>query len=94
MADAATRPPVAAFHNSFPFRASNAMKWPSSLPKNTRSPAVANTPARALMDPEIANDPAVYPPPEVMAKLVDPKSLPDDQQRARVRGWTTIKTGQ
>jgi putrescine transport system substrate-binding protein len=53
-----------------------------------------NTPAKALMDQEIANDPGVYPPAEVMAKLVDPKSLPDEQQRARVRGWTTIKTGQ
>jgi putrescine transport system substrate-binding protein len=56
--------------------------------------ASPNTAALPLVDPEIAADPGVYPPAEVMAKLVDPKSLPDDQQRARVRGWTTIKTGQ
>jgi putrescine transport system substrate-binding protein len=52
-----------------------------------------NLAARALMDPEISGDPGIYPPDEVMAKLVDPKSLPSDQQRARVRAWTAIKTG-
>lgn len=56
--------------------------------------ANANLAAAALIDPEIAEDPGVYPPAEVRAKLVDPKSLPDDQQRARVRAWTAIKTGQ
>lgn len=53
-----------------------------------------NSAATALLDPELAGDPGVYPPAEVVAKLVDPKSLPDAQQRERVRGWTTIKTGQ
>lgn len=52
-----------------------------------------NLAARQHMDPEISADPGVYPPDEVMAKLVDPKTLPDSQQRERVRAWTTIKTG-
>ncbi len=52
-----------------------------------------NLPARELIDPEIAGDPGVYPPDEVMAKLVDPRSLPDDVTRERVRSWTTIKSG-
>jgi putrescine transport system substrate-binding protein len=29
----------------------------------------------------------------VRAKLVDPKSLPEDVQRQRVRAWTSIKSG-
>ncbi|MCK7593842.1 polyamine ABC transporter substrate-binding protein [Pseudomarimonas salicorniae] len=52
-----------------------------------------NLAARPLMDPEIAGDPGIYPPDEVMAKLVDPKTLPNEQQRERVRAWTSIKTG-
>jgi putrescine transport system substrate-binding protein len=52
-----------------------------------------NLAARELLDPELAGDPGVYPPDEVMAKLVDPRSLSDEAQRARVRVWTSIKTG-
>jgi putrescine transport system substrate-binding protein len=56
--------------------------------------ASPNVPARAVQDPEIAKDPLIYPPPEVVAKLVDPQTLDPDAQRDRVRLWTTIKTGQ
>jgi putrescine transport system substrate-binding protein len=56
--------------------------------------ANANKDATALVDPEIANDPGVYPPTEVQARLVDPKSLPEAVQRQRVRAWTAIKSGQ
>lgn len=52
-----------------------------------------NTAATALLEPAIATDPGVYPPAEVQAKLVDPKSLPEAAQRARVRAWTSIKSG-
>ena len=52
-----------------------------------------DTAARDLLDPEIANDPGVYPPAEVLAKLVDPVTLPPETTRERVRAWTTIKTG-
>jgi putrescine transport system substrate-binding protein len=53
-----------------------------------------NLAATTLLDPEIATDPGIYPPAEVMAKLVDPKSLPENVQRERVRAWTAIKSGQ
>ena len=56
--------------------------------------ASPNTAALALIDPEIAGDPGVYPPAEVMAKLVDPVTLPQETTRERVRAWTSIKTGQ
>lgn len=55
--------------------------------------ANANSDATALVDPEIAADPGVYPPEDVRAKLVDPVSLPEDIQRQRVRAWTAIKSG-
>ncbi|WP_363797006.1 polyamine ABC transporter substrate-binding protein [Lysobacter firmicutimachus] len=56
--------------------------------------ASANQGATALVDPAVAQDPGVYPPAEVRAKLVDPASLPEDVQRQRVRAWTRIKSGQ
>ncbi|KAA2285608.1 polyamine ABC transporter substrate-binding protein [Arenimonas fontis] len=56
--------------------------------------ASPNLAARPLLDPEVAEDPSVYPPEEVMAKLVDPQTLPAEVTRERVRAWTAIKTGQ
>ena len=56
--------------------------------------ASPNTAATPLVDPEISGDPGVYPPAEVLAKLVDPVTLPPETTRERVRAWTTIKTGQ
>lgn len=56
--------------------------------------ASPNTAAMEKVDPEIAGDPGVYPPADVMAKLVDPVTLPAQTTRERVRAWTTIKTGQ
>jgi len=56
--------------------------------------ASPNAAALPLLDPEIAEDPSVYPPEEVMAKLVDPATLPPEVTRERVRAWTVIKTGQ
>jgi putrescine transport system substrate-binding protein len=53
-----------------------------------------NTAALPLLDPEMAADESIYPPAEVVAKLVDPRTLPADVTRERVRAWTTIKTGQ
>lgn len=55
--------------------------------------ASANKDATALVDPAIAQDVGVYPPENVRAKLIDPKSLPEDVQRQRVRAWTSIKSG-
>lgn len=52
-----------------------------------------NQAATALLDPEIASDPGIYPSTEVVAKLIDPVSLPETLQRERVRAWTSIKSG-
>jgi putrescine transport system substrate-binding protein len=52
-----------------------------------------NTAATPLLDAAIATDPGIYPPADVQAKLVDPKSLPETVQRERVRAWTAIKSG-
>ncbi len=56
--------------------------------------ANANSKAYELVSESVRLDPGVYPPPDVMAKLFDPKTLPDDVNRARERAWTTIKSGQ
>ena len=61
---------------------------------NAVSYANPNAAATPFLDPELARDPGVYPPAEVQAKLVDPKSLPESVQRERVRAWTSIKSGQ
>jgi putrescine transport system substrate-binding protein len=79
----------------------NAMKFINYMMKpevaagisNYVSYATPNTKALPLLDPELAADASVYPTPEVLAKLVDPASFPQDVQRERVRLWTTIKTG-
>lgn len=52
-----------------------------------------NPASKEFVSPDILEDEGVYPPDEVMAKLVDPKRLPDDAQQARVRAWTQIKSG-
>ena len=60
---------------------------------NYVSYANANAKATALVDKEIVEDTGIYPPDEVAAKLVDPRTLPDDENRARERAWTSIKSG-
>lgn len=53
-----------------------------------------NLAARPLLDPEIADDPSIYPPPDVLARLVDPRTLPADVTRERGHAWRAIKAGQ
>jgi putrescine transport system substrate-binding protein len=55
--------------------------------------ATPNVGATAMLDAEIANDAGIYPPKEIMAKLVDLVLLPDDAQRERSRVWKAIKSG-
>jgi putrescine transport system substrate-binding protein len=52
-----------------------------------------NIASRSMLDEAVLNDPGIYPPEDVMAKLVDPKRLPADAQQARVRAFTQIKSG-
>lgn len=53
-----------------------------------------NLAAKSLVRPEIMNDPALYPGPELRAHLYLPKELGSDYDRLRTRVWTRIKTGQ
>lgn len=50
--------------------------------------------ARKLMNPAVANDPGIFPPPQVAKTLFDVTSSGPDYDRERNRAWTTIKTGQ
>jgi putrescine transport system substrate-binding protein len=52
-----------------------------------------NLAALSLVNPEIRNDPAIYPPPEVRAKLFLPTEFDAKYQRLRTRVWTRIKSG-
>jgi putrescine transport system substrate-binding protein len=60
---------------------------------NYVSYASANSAATPLVDEAVRNDPGIYPKDDVLARLVDPKNLPDNESRARVRAWTSIKSG-
>ncbi len=53
-----------------------------------------NLAARPFVDSKILNDPAIYPPPEVRARLYMPEDLGPEYDRLRTRVWTRIKTGQ
>jgi putrescine transport system substrate-binding protein len=46
-----------------------------------------------LMDEEVRDNPAIYPPEEVMAKLYTLKVLPREVDRVYTRLWTTVRTG-
>jgi len=41
----------------------------------------------------VLDDPAVFPTPEIKAKLWTPKTLSTKLERARTRAWSKIKTG-
>jgi putrescine transport system substrate-binding protein len=61
---------------------------------NYTSYASGNLAAVGLVDEEIRNDPGVYPPPDVKARLVATEVPPANLQRLRTRTWTRVKTGQ
>jgi putrescine transport system substrate-binding protein len=52
-----------------------------------------NRAANAYVNPQILNDPAVYPPPAVEARLYVAEEAPPGLERLRTRTWTRIKTG-
>ncbi len=52
-----------------------------------------NLAAAALIDPEIRDDPGIYPPPEVMQRLYLDEPAPRAYERARTRVWNRIKSG-
>jgi len=52
-----------------------------------------NLAARKLVKPEIANDPAVFPPDAEMKKMAQPDALNNDIRRQMTRIYTSFKTG-
>ena len=52
-----------------------------------------NLSARPFVKPEILNDPAIYPSPEVRARLFVPGEFDTKYQRAETRAWMRIKSG-
>jgi len=55
--------------------------------------ANANQSATELVDAEVREDPGVYPPAEVRARLVASDVPSSEIQRLRTRTWTRVKTG-
>src|SRR5215470_13411444 len=55
--------------------------------------ATPNEAALPFIKPELRNNPNVYPPPEVMAKLFPDKVATPAVERLHTRTWTRIKTG-
>jgi putrescine transport system substrate-binding protein len=56
--------------------------------------ANGNLASQPLLDPELLNDPAVYPTPEVMEGLYISPQYDNKAQRVVTRTWTKVKTGQ
>jgi putrescine transport system substrate-binding protein len=52
-----------------------------------------NAASNPFVAPEILNDPAVYPPPAVEARLYIAEEASPTLERLRTRTWTRIKTG-
>ncbi len=51
-----------------------------------------NRAANAYVDPQILNDPTIYPSPEVEARLYHSREVAPALERIRTRTWTRIKT--
>ena len=60
----------------------NFVTYPNAIPSS-----------KPMVDPEIANDPTIYPPPAVDAKLFTFAVLPPEIDRQYTRIWTELKTG-
>jgi spermidine/putrescine-binding protein len=54
--------------------------------------ATANGAGAALLPEAIRTNPAIYPPPEIIARGVWPGTLPSATQKLRDRIWTEIKS--
>ena len=68
---------------------------PEVIAKITNYVAFANSvPASLpLLEADVRDDPGIFPPPEVVERLVAPDELPPAALRARTRAWTRVKAG-
>jgi putrescine transport system substrate-binding protein len=73
----------------------NYLLRPEVAAKNSIAVKYANPVAAsmALLSPELRDDPGVYPPPEVRAKLVAERAKSQEFTRLMMRTWTRFKTG-
>jgi putrescine transport system substrate-binding protein len=55
--------------------------------------ANANNPAKAIMPAEVVEDPAVYPPAELLEAMETGLIFGPKEERLRTRAWSRIKTG-
>jgi putrescine transport system substrate-binding protein len=68
---------------------------PEVAARNSNLIKYANSvlPSIQPLDPAVANDPGVYPPPEVRARLTPERARPPDYQRLLTRAWSRFMTG-
>ncbi|MCY1188116.1 Putrescine-binding periplasmic protein SpuD [compost metagenome] len=52
----------------------------------------SNAKARPDVDPQMRNNPDIYPPEATFERLVTGKDIPQSDMRARMRVWTKFKT--
>jgi putrescine transport system substrate-binding protein len=73
----------------------NFLLRPDIAARNSNLIKYANAvlPSIQPLDPAVANDPGVYPPPAVRARLVPERARPAAYQRLLTRTWTRFKTG-
>ncbi len=71
------------------------MLQPEIAARNSNAMAYANgnLESQKLIDKDVLNNPSVYPPPEVLAKLYTVTSNSQDVQQVITRVWTKFKTG-
>jgi putrescine transport system substrate-binding protein len=60
----------------------NFVKYPNAVPSSL-----------PMVDADIRNNPAIYPPPDVLANTFPDKIASPALDRLRTRAWTTVKTG-
>ena len=86
--------PVGAPHPEAAYKFLNYILDPKVIAQITNDIHYANNnlAANAYVDPRILNDPAVYPTPEVQARLYQSAEVSPALERIRTRTWTRIKT--
>jgi putrescine transport system substrate-binding protein len=88
--------PVDAPHPQAAYRFLNFILEPRVIAKITNDIHYANDnrASNPYVDPQILNDPVVYPSPEVRARLYQSAEVSPALERIRTRTWTRIKTTQ
>ncbi|MDH5338400.1 MAG: extracellular solute-binding protein, partial [Rubrivivax sp.] len=80
----------------------NAMKWINYILRPEVSASLTNKVfyanptsevSRKFINPAVANDPTVFPSPEVMRTMANPEALSNDMRRTMTRMFTQFKTG-